>query len=304
MTGDDHPAGTQRWHPPAGRVGRVLLFADGAKARVSEVLAQVEAFLRTTGAELETVADLRGIDPCGGFTPSAQPDLVVVLGGDGSVLMAARLLAAAPAPTIGVNFGRVGFLASLQAEQWRAGLQEILDGRGLVERRMRLTATVVRAGRDAPDGPPIVALNDVVLSRGGSPTLVEFDLESRDRRVTSYRADGLIFATPSGSTAYSLAAGGPILDPALRAILLTPISAHSLAHRPLVIGPRAETSARITTCAGPVSLDVDGVSQSRLEAGDTVHVVAHEDPYPLLTTDGFDPWRRLRDRLGWSGAMG
>jgi len=295
-----HPAGTQPWRPPGGTVERVLLLADGDKPVVAREVGPVAEFLEGRGAAVEVHRSVRELRH--GFRPASRPDLVVVLGGDGSVLTAARLFEHAPVATIGVNFGRVGFLASLQLDGWRRGLADVVDGRALVENRMRLVARV--AEPDARGlGDEIIAMNDVVISRGGLPSMVEFELMSGGRPVTRYRADGIIFATPSGSTAYSLAAGGPILDPALRAIVLTPISAHALAHRPLVVGPRAPLEARVASAPGPVQVDVDGHTVAELREGDTVVIGASETPYPLLTLDGFDPWQRLRDRLGWSGEM-
>lgn len=167
---------------------------------------------------------------------------------------------------------------------------------------MRLGASVVREGGEVL--PAVHSMNDVVISRSGTPSMAEFELLSAGRSVTSYRADGLIFATPSGSTAYSLAAGGPILDPALRAIVLTPISAHSLSHRPLVLGPEASLEARVVSTGGAVTLDVDGRTVTELGPGDRVLLETSAVPYPLLTTRQFDPWQRLRDRLGWAGNFG
>lgn len=277
----------------------MLLLADGEKPRVREELSEVTAFLRAKGAVVEVHPNVRELAEGARFVPERQPDLVVVLGGDGSVLTAARLFHDAPVPTIGVNFGRVGFLASLAGTAWREGLGQVLDGRALVEYRMRIVARVERA--DGSQGDPTVAMNDVVISRGPSPSMAAFDLVAAGRYVCSYRADGLIFATPSGSTAYSLAAGGPIMDPGLRAVVVTPISAHVLSHRPLVLDPDAALEARVIDTSGPATLDVDGHKIAELNAGDSVLLGPVREPYPLLTIEAFDPWRRLRDRLGWAG---
>lgn len=295
--------GTRLWSPPGDRVRSVLLLADGHKGDVSDAVGEVERHLESLGASVETHADVRSLHTDDAdLEPGGQHDLVVVLGGDGSVLTAARLFEGVPVPTIGINFGRVGFLASLEVSGWREGLDDVFAGRALVEERMRLGASVIRSDGEAL--PAVLAMNDVVLSRGGTPSMAEFELLSAGRRVTSYRADGLIFATPSGSTAYSLAAGGPILDPALRAVVLTPISAHALSHRPLVLGPEASLEARVVNSAGAVRLDVDGRTVSELGPGDRVLLETSSVPYPLLTTRQFDPWQRLRDRLGWSGNFG
>lgn len=306
MTGIDgqgHPPGTRPWSPPAGRVRSVLLLADGHKGDVSEAVGEVARHLESLDASVETHADVRSLDTDEGqLEAGGEHDLVVVLGGDGSVLTAARLFERRPVPTIGINFGRVGFLASLEVSGWREGLDDVFSGRALVEDRMRLGASVVR--EDGVARPAVLAMNDVVISRGGTPSMAEFELLSAGRRVTSYRADGLIFATPSGSTAYSLAAGGPILDPALRAVVLTPISAHALSHRPLVLGPEASLEARVINAGGAVTLDVDGRMVTELGPGDRVLLETSAIPYPLLTTRQFDPWQRLRDRLGWAGNFG
>lgn len=295
----DIDIGPTRWVAPEGAVRSVLLLADGDKPQVQDEMDDVAAFLAERGAAVEVQPNVRELAEGASFTPERSPDLVVVLGGDGSVLTAAQLFHSAPVATIGVNFGRVGFLASLEGAAWREGLGEVLEGHAIVEHRMRLEARVERA--DGSEIGPVCAMNDVVLSRGSTPSMVAFDLASAGRYVSSYRADGLIFATPSGSTAYSLAAGGPILDPALRAVVVTPISAHALSHRPLVLDADSALEARVVNTSGSVTLDVDGRHVARLAEGDAVLLAAAKDPYPLLTTAQFDPWRRLRDRLGWAG---
>ena len=240
--------------------------------------------LEGLGATVETHADVRSLHTEEGrFQPVCEHDLTVVLGGDGSVLTAARLFEGVPVPTIGINFGRVGFLASLEVSSWREGLDDVFAGRALVEDRMRLGASVLRSDGEAL--PVVLAMNDVVISRGGTPSVAEFELLSAGRRVTDYRADGLIFATPSGSTAYSLAAGGPILDPALRAVVLTPISAHALSHRPLVLGaeashrgPRREHGRRgAPGCRWPAGRRTGG-RRSRSAGGERRSVSAAHHP--------------------------
>jgi len=280
--------GSERFEPAGGKIRSVLLLADGQKTRVQEALGEVESFLESRGVAVSVHPDVRGLRGSGEAVSGAEVDLVVVLGGDGSVLTAANAFHAKPVPTIGINFGRVGFLASLEVSAWR-------------EHRMRLEARVRRAGQEEPA--VMCAMNDVVISRGEAPKMAAFRLSSAGRDVSSYRADGLICSTPSGSTAYSLAAGGPILDPALRAMVVTPISAHALAMRPLVLDPSAELEVAVIDSPSPVSLDVDGRRMASLASGDAVLLGAAREPYPLLTIPSFDPWQRLRDRLGWAGRL-
>lgn len=291
----------RRWPSAGGEVSRVLVLADEAKAQVGAALPEVVAFLEGHGVAVEAAHDVRRIALEDGLHLRATPDLVVVLGGDGSVLTAVQLFQDAPVPTIGINFGRVGFLASVDARRWREGLLEVLQGKALVEPRMRLAARLMRAAGGPPES--WVALNDVVLSRGSGPSMVSVRLFDGDARVADYRADGLIFATPSGSTAYSLAAGGPILAPSMAAVVVTPISAHALSHRPLVLGGEHELVAELTRAAEAATVVVDGREAVEVHVGDRLVVTSGASPYPLLTLPALDPWRRLRDRLGWRGSF-
>jgi NAD+ kinase len=254
--------------------------------------------LLARGLEVELVEDARGHCAAleAGTASLPKPDLCVVLGGDGTVLSTARAFAQQPVPILGINFGRVGYLAPVQAHQWQAGIDDVLDGRATLEPRMRLSLRM-------PDGAQALALNDVVFSRQTAGSMVGLQLEADGVRVSEYHADGLIFATPSGSTAYSLGAGGPILAPSMQAMVVTPISAHALAHRPLVLRPDAILSLRVLTAREPVAVSVDGQAVQALEAGRVARIERHPETYPLLAPAGLDPWRRLRDRLGWRASL-
>ncbi len=285
---------------------RILVLADGSKAAVAEALPEIVRWLeeRVEFVELERELSTfceRHAAELGGFTGS-RPDLVVVLGGDGSVLSAVRMLAEDPIPMIGVNFGQVGFLAPVEAAHWESALTAVLAGEALVERRMMLETEVTTAA-SSPGPSRAVALNDFVLSRGSTHGLVTIRLTVGDDVVGDYRADGLIFATPSGSTAYSLAAGGPILAPSMGAIAVTPIAAHSLANRPLVLHPDEVLRADVLRAYGEVTLAVDGHAFHGLQEGDHLTIERHPNSYPLLAPPGSGPWRRLRERLGWSGSF-
>src|SRR5215217_4607779 len=174
-------------------------------------------------------------------------DALLTLGGDGTMLRGARFLAGRPVPVFGVNLGRLGFLTTCGADEMEQSLAEFAAGNFRAEERMALEARVERApGHPAPDGPPPrhFALNDVVLHKAGYARVVRFDVAANDERVASYAADGIVISTPTGSTAYSLSAGGPVVVPTVESILLTPISPHTLAIRPLVLPPTAEITLR------------------------------------------------------------
>ncbi len=283
------------------RIARVLVLADGRKEDVHDLLASLEPWLRPKVEVLEIEADARGFYRSEApARKGSRPDLVVVLGGDGAILAAVRAFAETPVPTIGINFGRVGFLAAAEAGHWQEALGEILEGRAVVEPRARLIAELETA-----EGAPVraVALNDVVLTRGAYQGLLELSLRIGEEWVTNYRADGLIASTASGSTAYSLAAGGPILAPTMQDLVLTPISPQSLSHRTILLPGSSELRLTITSASGITTLVVDGQGFYPMQQGDQVRLRTHPDPYPLLARPGEDFFKRLRERLGWRGSL-
>jgi NAD+ kinase len=284
---------------PPTKYERVLVLADGAKSDVGVLIAELKPWLKKRVRELAVEMDVRAFTKerlAKGSRASAPPDVVVVLGGDGAILAAARAFAETPVPTIGLNFGRVGYLASAETSHWKETLGEVFDGRAVLEPRMRISA-VLPGAKDA------IAMNDVVVTRGAYQGMLEVALKVDDHWVTNYRADGLIVATPSGSTAYSLAAGGPILAPAMQGFVVTPICPQSLSHRPVVLHSDSQLSLTVTRSIGVTTLVVDGQGFFPMHEGDSVKLARHPVPYPLLASKGLDPFKRLRDRLGWRGSF-
>ncbi|MEZ6004353.1 MAG: NAD(+)/NADH kinase [Planctomycetota bacterium] len=298
MHSDSKSGGAARRIWRAG-VRSVLLLADGSKLRVENTLGAMVDWLQARGVETGVEPDIQGFAQRytghGKPTPPAV-DLVVVLGGDGSVLTAVRAWGRAPVPVLGVHFGRVGFLAPVLGHEWRQGLEDALEGRCLVEMRMRLAV-------ELPGGETHLCLNDAVISRPAASAMVGLRLDVDGDPATEYHADGLILATASGSTAYSLAAGGPILAPELQGIVVTPISAHALAHRPLVLGPDSVVSTEVLRSNTGVAVVLDGHEVARLGEGARLVVRRAAADYPLLVPADLDPWRRLSDRLGWRGTL-
>ncbi|MCH2107639.1 MAG: NAD(+)/NADH kinase, partial [Planctomycetes bacterium] len=251
------------------RVERVLVLADRGKADVEDLVQRMEPFLQERCAEVTIEGDLRGwckrAAKSGGLPLERAPDLVIVLGGDGSILAAVHAFGKAPIPILGVNFGRVGFLASVPAADWKASLDDVLSGRAIIEPRTRLSVELLTAdGGSASD----VALNDIVLSRGSFQGMLSVAMEVDGYWVSDYRADGLIVATASGSTAHSLAAGGPILSPTMGGVVVTPICAHALSHRPVVLERQSEIQLTMAEANGVVTLAVDGHGFYAVQVGD------------------------------------
>jgi NAD+ kinase len=202
----------------------------------------------------------------------ADLDLLIVLGGDGSMLRAARLSAGRNTPMLGINMGRIGFLSEMNPDNWREGLPRVFEGQYWLEKRMMLKAETQRGeevlGRH-------VALNDVVVSRGSLARVVHLETCIDGDYLTTYVADGLIVATPTGSTAYALAVGGPILPPELRNIEVIPIAAHLSLDRAIVLAEGSTVSMRVQTDHQAI-LTVDGQFEFELLDSDTVEVSASE----------------------------
>ncbi|MBI4506746.1 MAG: NAD(+)/NADH kinase [Chloroflexi bacterium] len=228
-----------------------------------------------------------------------QTDLVIVLGGDGTILRVARELGATDTPVLGVNVGTLGFLTSVRAEEMRPTLAEILRGEFNISERHTLETTVIRGGQRLETHR---ALNDAVISRSAFSRIVRLQLWLDGELLTEYVCDGMIFATATGSTAYSLSAGGPILMPETRAFVVTPICPHALSNRSVIAGRNAAARCVVAGAAGELLLTVDGQVQLRLQVGDEVDVRRAEQTVRLVTRRGHSYFEILRQKLKWSGA--
>jgi len=280
---------------------RVLILANASKEGVDALLAELSEWIRERVEWVRAETDVDGYCKArrAGEAPDERPDLLVVLGGDGTLLTVVGAFSAAPVPIVGVNFGRVGFLASTVPSRWRPTLEAILAGDGVLEQRMRLE---VRWNRRSV-ATETIALNEIVIQRGSHQGMLGVELRVDGDLMTNYRADGVILATPSGSTAYSLSAGGPILAPSVEAIVVTPICSQALSNRPIVLPPESRLSLTVTASSGVCTLAVDGQTYHSIEQGQSFEVRRHAQPYPIHAMPGLDPYRRLRSRLGWRGSV-
>lgn len=222
-------------------------------------------------------------------------DLAVVLGGDGTMLMVARELVDHGIPLIGVNQGRLGFLTDLTTETMLEVIGRMLDGEYTQERRILLGASIMRDGRVVHAGR---ALNDVVVSKGGTARLIELDLAIDGEFVHRQRSDGLIIATPTGTTAYALSAGGPLLHPTLDAIALVPICPHTLSNRPFAINSSSKVEIMLVH-ADDAFVHFDGQMQAELRCGDTLVVQCLGHAMTLLHPRGHSHYAMLREKLNW-----
>ena len=228
---------------------------------------------------------------------AGKVDLVIVLGGDGTLLAAARAVGERPVPILGVNLGSLGFLTETSSDELYPALEDVLAGRYRVEERMRLEVSGERAGRGLGR---FLALNDAVIGKSALSRMVELEVLADGAPVTTYHADGLIVATPTGSSAYSLSAGGPLLLPELEAIVLTPICPHTLTQRPLVLPKSSQVEIRVHLQRGAeVYLTVDGQVGEALAEGDLVRVHRAEHPVRLLVPPGRNRFQVMRAKLRW-----
>ncbi|MDH5254618.1 MAG: NAD(+)/NADH kinase [Gammaproteobacteria bacterium] len=230
-------------------------------------------------------------------------DLVVAIGGDGSMLYAARRIAGRQVPLLGINRGRLGFLADVGPEHMLAHIDQILAGRYVSEQRMLLVASVVRHDKVVSSA---IALNDVVVKRHDTGRMVEYQTFVDGSYVNTHLGDGFIIATPTGSTAYALSCGGPIVEPGLDALVLTPICPHTLSDRPLVIPGNRVAEVRLHSTPSPKSQQMDraevtcdGELLGRLGPGGSVRVSAARERIELVHPVGYDYFEILRSKLLW-----
>ncbi len=228
-------------------------------------------------------------------------DFVLVFGGDGTMLSAARRLDGAAAPAVGINLGRMGFLAEIGPEAFEEKMERVLAGEGRVSERMMLECEVQTAGGERKG--PFTALNDVVIARGALSQAIVFEIWIDGEPVSQYQGDGLLVSTPTGSTGYNLSAGGPVVSPGVRALILTPICPHSITNRPVVIGPDEVVEVRMPREAREAVLTADGQDNEPLEGDAIVTVRRSERVFRMLELDATGRYANLRDKLHWGRSV-
>jgi NAD+ kinase len=290
------------------RVGFIL---KPDKSEAGALLDDLAAWLHAAGHVAVVTAEDQVAPAHAEIVPEADlgrsVDLAVSLGGDGTMLRTARLVSDQGRPVLGINLGQLGFLAGFAPEEAKPALEAALAGKLARTRRMRLAVSMtpgpdrsgpVGRGATGPEAVTRFALNDAVLHQGAMARLVEIDAYVDGEFVASYRADGLIVATPTGSTAYNMAAGGPIVVPQQAAMMLTPICAHALTNRPLIVGGDATIRLELGADVRGVMLTVDAQWGISFLPGDTVEITAAAAPLVLFRSEQtfFDV---MRDKLHW-----
>ncbi len=284
-------------NPQIRKIGIIFKKQD---PRIRDIAADIVPWLQSRG--VEALLDKALADQCpssAGFASPAeivrQAEIVCVFGGDGTLLYAARLIGATGVPILGINLGSLGFLTEVKLDDMHTAFEGLLSGQYRLEERMLLSVEVMRNSNVIAQ---YLALNEAVINKGALARISDLEVSVNSQPVLYTRADGLIISTPTGSTAYSLAAGGPILYPTLDAFIITPICPHALANRPLVVPDRDAVSVCLRH-GTDVNLTVDGQVGMSLQQLDVLHVRRAQSTLKLVLPFGSTFFKLLREKLRW-----
>lgn len=251
------------------------------------------------GLRLRIESELPALDGDQRLDSADDIDALLTLGGDGTLLRGARILDGREVPILGVNMGRLGFLTCCPADQLAHSLMRFARGDYTVESRMMLRASVIGADRRVRES--WLALNDVVVHKGGFARVVSLRVAVDEELIASYAADGVVISTPTGSTAYSLSAGGPVVVPTLETLIVTPVSPHTLAIRPVVLPASARITVHAEGAPEELMITVDGQVGTTLREGETLGVGRADRAIRIVRFPGSSFFITLREKLGWGG---
>jgi NAD+ kinase len=274
-----------------------------AKPRLeaAEILRKFVSYLEEK--KIETLMDHDTASVIGESSPYQKSeipekvDLIAVLGGDGTLLSVARLVGCYDVPIFGVNLGSLGFLTEVTLDELYPTLDKVVDGKIDYDERMMLTATVLRQGEKISH---YTVLNDIVINKSALAKIIDMETYIDGKHVANFKADGLIVSTPTGSTAYNLAAGGPIVHPGMHSIILTPICPHTLTNRPVVVMDESEIEVVLKSLDTQVHLTLDGQVGFSLQGGDVIRIEKAACTIKLITVPGKNYFDILRTKLKWT----
>ena len=280
-------------------------------SRVVIVINQVKAHARRTANALKTLLDRHGAEQDWRDVLPPSPnlfqqlddlrqtdaDLIIACGGDGTLLQTAHRSRGSGVPILGINIGYLGFITSVPGSKVKSAMRRILAADFVISRRTAL-AIEIEMDRAVTTG---WALNDVVIARGANPHLIALNARIGSRPLTKYRCDGLVVATPTGSTAYSLSAGGPIVSPECSVLTVTPICPHALTDRPVVINSTEQMELRLARGSGGGTVQVDGMDISHVESNSIIRVKTSAESVPIAFLPEVNYYDILGEKLGWSG---
>lgn len=276
----------------------IALFPNYQIKKSKNLAIGIREFLSTQGIQVVTndlQAEEIGAIPLS-QAPSDQIQFIISLGGDGTILQIVHDYDYLHVPILGINTGHLGFMADVQIADIYIGLQDLINGAYQVEKRLILEG-------ENPHSEKCFAVNELVIHRANNPSLIETSIHVNGTYLNTFEADGIIISTPNGSTAYSLAAGGPILSPQLNAVVITPICPHTISNRPLVLTADQEIHIQYLSDYGPVEIRADGLVSSQLFTGEVFRIKKSEKTFQLINLLRQDYFTTLRTKLGWSGKL-
>lgn len=276
----------------------VALFPNTSKRQSKNLALGIQEFLTsnkiTVVAEDEDAKQINA-QPLSSVDPK-QIKFMISMGGDGTILRLVHKYEALDAPILGINLGHLGFMADVPISDIYPSLQDLINGAYTVHERVVIQGESLHGDR-------CFAVNDIVVHRARNPSLVELAIHLDGLYLNTFEADGLILATPNGSTAYSLAAGGPIISPDLEALVLTPISPHTISNRPIVLTPNQEIQIQYLSDYEPIEVRADGLTHHTLQTGEVFRITRSAKKFKLIGLHRRDYFSTLRTKLGWSGKL-
>jgi NAD+ kinase len=276
----------------------IALFANRSKEHSHALALSVADFLKGQGVKVFTEDDLAiSLNTLPISEIKGQKiDFIISMGGDGTILRLAHKYQHLDAPILGINLGHLGFMADVPLSDIYPSLQDLINGAYKIHERL-----VIQGESSRKD--VCFAVNDIVVHRGRNPSLVEIAIHVDGQYLNTFEADGIIISTPNGSTAYSLAAGGPILSPDLEAIVITPISPHTISNRPIVLMPNQEIQIQYLSEYDPIEIRADGLESFELSTGDVFKIVRAPNNFKLVSLFRRNYFSTLRTKLGWAGKL-
>lgn len=282
-----------------GYMKKIGIICKSGRHEAREILEELLPWLRQKGYKTFVDADMAAILNIGGFSRAdiaSSSDVILVLGGDGTMLGVSRLVAEKGIPILGINLGGLGFITEINRDEIFEAVDRMLTEGCASEERLMLTARIHREGKKIAE---YTVLNDVVINKGALARIIDLETFINGSYVTTYKADGLIISTPTGSTAYSLSAGGPIIYPTLDSIVLTPICSHTLTNRPIVLPGDFTIAITLKTQSEDVYLTLDGQVGFSLKMNDIIEINKSEHKTRILIPCERDYFKILRTKLKW-----
>lgn len=277
---------------------KIALFPNMIKKPSREIAGNIVSFLKQKGAEVfseDATADEIGSKHLSSVSPK-EIDYMISLGGDGTILRLIHRHPELEAPLMAINFGGLGFMADIPIQDIYTSLDHLLTGKIIIQERMMMVG-------ETQHFQTCQSVNDIVFHRSKNPSLIELSIFVDDIYLNTFCADGIIVSTPSGSTAYSMSAGGPIVTPDLNAFVITPICPHTISNRPIVLMPKSQIRVIYVSELQPIEVTYDGFSSFQMKTGEEFYIRLSEKKFRLVSMLYHDFYSTLRSKLGWSGKL-